>query len=92
MGVDPNRNWPIDWSKSSKDPCHETFRGPSEGSEPEVRGLMNSLQEIKNKQGLKLYIDWHSYSQLVIYRELIPPSGYIGAWTNLATCSMGIYL
>lgn len=69
MGVDTNRNWPIDWAKTSKDPCAETYRGTAEGSEPEIRGLMSTMQDIKKKQGIKLFVDWHSYAQLVVYRK-----------------------
>lgn len=68
MGVDPNRNWPVDWVSSSKDPCAETFRGPSEASEPEVQGLMAMIKDIQQKQGLKLFIDWHSYGQVMTVR------------------------
>jgi hypothetical protein len=35
IGVDPNRNYPYEWGGvgSSGDPCSETYRGPSAGSE-----------------------------------------------------------
>ena len=44
-GIDLNRNFPFHWHTtgeqgSSSDPCDETFRGPSAGSEPETRNLV----------------------------------------------------
>ncbi|KAH3722332.1 carboxypeptidase B-like [Dreissena polymorpha] len=63
-GVDPNRNWDIQWCETegaSKDPCSETYCGPSAFSEVEVKGVAAFLQGIK---GLKGFIDVHSYSQL----------------------------
>lgn len=68
VGVDPNRNWPIDWQGSSDDPCDETFRGASAGSEPEVQGLMNVVKSVASKQGVKLFIDYHSYQQVMSVR------------------------
>ncbi|XP_052815318.1 carboxypeptidase B-like [Mya arenaria] len=62
-GVDPNRNWDIEWSKSgaSKDPCSDTYCGPKAFSEVEVKGVSDFLRNIS---GLKGFIDFHSYSQL----------------------------
>ncbi|OAA34208.1 carboxypeptidase [Metarhizium rileyi] len=73
LGLDINRNWPYMWDQpgSSTNPCGETFRGSSEGDAPETRALSKFLQDVKNAQGLKLYIDIHSYSQL-----FMTPYGY----------------
>ncbi len=45
-GVDINRNYPHDWGDnngSSGDPCSDTYRGPSAGSEPESQAMMNFI-------------------------------------------------
>lgn len=31
------------------------------------------MAEVKRKQGLKLFIDWHSYGQYIMYRKASPP-------------------
>ncbi|TWU74871.1 hypothetical protein ED733_002758 [Metarhizium rileyi] len=66
LGTDVNRNWPYKWNGpgSSKNPCSETYRGAVAGNSPEVKSYMAFLDKVKKSQGLKLYIDWHSYSQL----------------------------
>ncbi|ATY65742.1 carboxypeptidase A1 precursor [Cordyceps militaris] len=74
LGHDINRNWPYKWDLSggaSDNPCAEDFRGISAGDAPETKSLSAFLQRIKSAQGLKLYIDYHSYSQL-----FMTPYGY----------------
>ncbi|KAF5131381.1 Metallocarboxypeptidase A-like protein [Metarhizium anisopliae] len=73
LGTDPNRNWPYKWDGpgSSTNPCTETYRGASAGNSPEVQSYIAFLDKIKKSQGVKLYIDWHSYSQL-----FMTPYGY----------------
>lgn len=73
-GVDLNRNWPHEWigPGSSNNSCTQTYRGPSPGSEPEMSGMQHFLDKLAAKRaGLALYIDWHSYSQLIL-----SPYGY----------------
>ncbi len=60
-GVDLNRNYPYGWgynSGSSNDPCDQTYRGPSAGSEPETQAVMNFIQP-KNP---KISLSVHSYA------------------------------
>ncbi|KAM3550405.1 hypothetical protein MY1884_008268 [Beauveria asiatica] len=74
LGHDINRNWPYKWDVrggSSDNPCAEDFRGRSAGDAPETKSLSGFLQKVKNAQGLKLYIDYHSYSQIIM-----TPYGY----------------
>lgn len=74
LGHDINRNWPYQWSVSggaSTNPCAEDFKGTAAGDAPETTSLVSKLTSIKAAQGLKLYIDWHSYSQL-----FMTPYGY----------------
>ncbi len=71
-GVDPNRNYPYMWgydnSGSSPDPCEETYRGPSAGSEPEVQAIMNLVagHQFVTRNS------YHTYSNLTLF-----PWGYI---------------
>lgn len=74
LGHDINRNWDYQWDLkggASTSPCAEDFKGSSAGDAPETKALAAGLQAIKDAQGLKLYIDYHSYSQLWMYRKLI---------------------
>ncbi|PNY29308.1 Metallocarboxypeptidase A-like protein [Tolypocladium capitatum] len=73
LGHDINRNWPYKWDGpgSSTNPCDEDYRGESAGDSPETKALASFLQHVKSTQGLKLYMDWHSYSQL-----FMTPYGY----------------
>jgi murein tripeptide amidase MpaA len=72
-GVDLNRNWPHEWQGvgSSNNSCTQTYRGPSPGSEPEMSGMQHFADKLADSHGLKLFIDWHSYSQLIL-----SPYGY----------------
>lgn len=65
-GVDINRNYPYGWAKcngSSGSEYAETYRGPSEGSEPETQALMSLVRLVQPKFNLS----FHSYSEIVIY-------------------------
>jgi hypothetical protein len=71
------------WSVSggaSTNPCAEDFKGTSQADAPETQALSSYIKSIKSAQGLKLFIDYHSYSQLFMTREytlsnLIPSDG-----------------
>lgn len=54
---------------ASTDPCAEDYKGVSAGDTVEFKALSSYIQGIKNAQGLKLYIDYHSYSQLFMTRK-----------------------
>lgn len=72
VGHDINRNWPYKWSVSggaSTNPCAEDFKGTAQSDAPETTVMAAWLGKIKSAQGLKLYIDWHSYSQLFMTRK-----------------------
>ncbi|KAK3591371.1 hypothetical protein CHS0354_040333 [Potamilus streckersoni] len=77
IGVDPNRNWDMEWCKSgaSKDPCSDDYCGPFAFSEVEVKGVADYIMtQTKNITG---FIDFHSYSQLWMtpwgYTKELPP-------------------
>ncbi|KAJ8311403.1 hypothetical protein KUTeg_010758 [Tegillarca granosa] len=71
FGVDPNRNFDIDFgvSGSSKDPCHLTYPGVKPFSEPETANIRDIILSKKHK--IKAYLTFHSYSQM-----LLTPYGY----------------
>nr|XP_036574262.1 zinc carboxypeptidase [Colletotrichum truncatum]XP_036587701.1 zinc carboxypeptidase [Colletotrichum truncatum]KAF6780666.1 zinc carboxypeptidase [Colletotrichum truncatum]KAF6798643.1 zinc carboxypeptidase [Colletotrichum truncatum] len=74
LGHDINRNWPYQWSATggaSTDPCADDFKGASAGDAPETAALSAWLAKTKAAQGLKLFIDFHAYSQL-----FMTPYGY----------------
>lgn len=65
-GVDINRNYPHLWGAcngSSGSTWSSTYRGPTAGSEPETKALMNLVKDIRPV----FDISYHAYSELVIY-------------------------
>ncbi|MVN85377.1 carboxypeptidase [Deinococcus sp. HMF7620] len=81
FGADLNRNFTYAWGTggSSTDPCNETYRGVSAGSEPETQNLQNLIKAaFADNRGASrtdaapantsgVYMDIHSYSQLVLW-------------------------
>jgi len=67
IGVDLNRNFPYQFNTggSSPDPCSETYHGGTSNSTAEVRALTAYLGA--NRAILAGFIDFHSYSQLLMY-------------------------
>ncbi|OTB11862.1 hypothetical protein K445DRAFT_321574 [Daldinia sp. EC12] len=73
VGTDVNRNWPYKWDGegSSTSPGSVTYRGAAAGDTPENTGIRTLGDQLANKNGIKLYIDWHSYGQYIL-----TPYGY----------------
>ncbi|KAM5522108.1 zinc carboxypeptidase a [Fusarium oxysporum f. sp. phaseoli] len=74
IGTDLNRNWPHEWDipgGSSTDTCNETYRGMKAGDTPENKALVKHTKSVAQKNGIKSYIDFHSFSQLILL-----PYGY----------------
>ncbi|MEZ6163565.1 MAG: M14 family metallocarboxypeptidase [Phycisphaerales bacterium] len=71
FGVDINRNWGYEWggSGSSGQTGSNTYRGTAPFSEPETQALRDVALGLG--QSLVAHIDYHSYSQLVLW-----PYGY----------------
>lgn len=69
-GVDPNRNWDAGFGGpgASRNPCSDSYHGPSAHSEVEVKNVVNL---IRNHGNFKSFISVHAYSQLLMY-----PYGY----------------
>ncbi|XP_070686353.1 carboxypeptidase A4 [Pempheris klunzingeri] len=65
-GVDPNRNWDAGFGGpgASKNPCSDSYHGPSAHSEIEVKNVVNL---IRNHGNFKSFISVHAYSQLLMY-------------------------
>ncbi|KAF2849648.1 hypothetical protein T440DRAFT_426160 [Plenodomus tracheiphilus IPT5] len=91
FGRDVNRNWETNWDAdprgASPNPCSQTYRGEAPRDTPENRGLDDTVRKLRDTQGIKLFIDWHSYSQLLLFpfghREtLYAPE--LGKWTRTA--------
>ncbi|KAK8091440.1 hypothetical protein PG997_001801 [Apiospora hydei] len=92
LGRDINRNWEHGWDSnprgSSTNPCSQTYRGAAPGDSPENAGLDAFVRQVRDRQGIKLYIDWHSYGQYLLF-----PFGYaetlyapeLGKWTKAAS-------
>ncbi|KAI0836547.1 hypothetical protein F5Y06DRAFT_298601 [Hypoxylon sp. FL0890] len=51
---------------SSSNPGSETFSGYQPGDAPETAALMDFAQTLAADKGIKLYIDWHSYAQVIL--------------------------
>ncbi|MET9558432.1 M14 family metallopeptidase [Streptomyces sp. NPDC006645] len=81
VGTDLNRNWAFQWGccgGSSTTPGSETYRGPRAESAPEVKVVADFARSrvVGGKQQLKAAIDFHTYSELVLW-----PYGYTNADT-----------
>ncbi|XP_054632507.1 carboxypeptidase A4 [Dunckerocampus dactyliophorus] len=65
-GVDPNRNWDAGFGGpgASRNPCSDSYHGPSAHSEVEVKNVVNL---IKSHGNFKSFISVHAYSQLLMY-------------------------
>ncbi|SCF10975.1 Zinc carboxypeptidase [Micromonospora matsumotoense] len=81
VGTDLNRNWGYNWGccgGSSGSPSSTTYRGPSAFSAPETKAMRDFVNSrvVGGVQQIKANIDWHTYSQLVLW-----PFGYTTANT-----------
>lgn len=82
VGTDLNRNWNYRWGccgGSSGSTSSETYRGPSAESAPEVKVVADFVRSrvVGGKQQIKAGIDFHTYSELVLW-----PFGYTTADTT----------
>lgn len=73
-GVDLNRNYSTGWGQnggSSSDPSSEVYRGTAAFSEPETIAVRDWSSAVHANNNIVGHIDYHSYSQLVMW-----PWGY----------------
>jgi hypothetical protein len=47
----------------------QAYRGVQPRDSPGNDGLDNFIRKIRDEQGIKLFIDWHGYSQLILVRS-----------------------
>ncbi|MFI0467497.1 M14 family metallopeptidase [Saccharopolyspora sp. 5N102] len=71
-GTDLNRNWGYKWGccgGSDDDPNGETYRGTAEWSAPETAAMRDFIDSrvVGGAQQIKAAIDWHTYSELVLW-------------------------
>ncbi|MFF8266388.1 M14 family metallopeptidase [Streptomyces sp. NPDC016562] len=76
VGTDENRNWNYKWGccgGSSGSKSSETYRGAAAESAPEVKVVSDFVRGrvVGGKQQIKAAIDFHTYSELVLW-----PFGY----------------
>ncbi|GAA2075460.1 M14 family metallopeptidase [Actinomadura alba] len=76
VGTDLNRNWAYNWGccgGSSGSTSSETYRGRAGESAPEVRVVADFVRSrvVGGRQQIKAAIDFHTYSELVLW-----PYGY----------------
>ncbi|MBA2949101.1 M14 family metallopeptidase [Streptomyces himalayensis] len=76
VGTDLNRNWAYRWGccgGSSGSTSSDTYRGPSAESAPEVKVVADFVRSrvVGGKQQITAGIDFHTYSELVLW-----PYGY----------------
>lgn len=72
VGTDENRNWNYKWGccgGSSSSKSSETYRGAAAESAPEVKVVSDFVRSrvIGGKQQIKAAIDFHTYSELVLW-------------------------
>ncbi|MFJ3926630.1 M14 family metallopeptidase [Streptomyces sp. NPDC090022] len=72
VGTDENRNWNYKWGccgGSSGSKSSETYRGPAAESAPEVKAVSDFVRGrvVGGKQQIKAAIDFHTYSELVLW-------------------------
>jgi len=79
-GVDLNRNWNDHWGGegSSGTPSSDTYRGTAAFSEPETQAVSKYILSVIPASG---YIDFHSYSQIVMrpygWTKSLPPDSAV---------------
>ncbi|MGW2041614.1 M14 family metallopeptidase [Streptomyces virginiae] len=93
VGTDENRNWNYKWGccgGSSSSKSSETYRGAAAESAPEVKVVSDFVRSrvIGGKQQIKAAIDFHTYSELVLW-----PFGYTYNDTapGLTTDDLAVY-
>jgi len=78
-GVDPNRNWPVNWGTNANTPkqiCHEYGgTGPSPLSEPETQALAELTDQKHNVKG---WLDLHSHGEILLTPGNDRPQAYEG--------------
>ncbi|KAH6913460.1 putative carboxypeptidase [Coprinopsis sp. MPI-PUGE-AT-0042] len=87
IGRDINRNW-----NPSTNPCDETYKGAAPVDAPETKGLAAFIEaRAQSSVGAKMYVDWHSYSQLFRFPCVAPDDAELSQpCIGLCDCSTGL--
>lgn len=66
FGIDPNRNFDADFGRQgvSSNPCSDVYPGKEAFSEKNTQAMRDYL--LKHASNIKLYLSFHSYSQLFL--------------------------
>ena len=72
IGTDPNRNWGTQWGccgGSSDSPFADDYRGTAPFSAPETAQIRDWVgsRTIGGEQQITAHIDWHAFSELVLW-------------------------
>ncbi|MHA7814330.1 MAG: M14 family zinc carboxypeptidase [Phycisphaerales bacterium] len=91
FGVNINRNWAYQWGYEGASPntSNTNYRGTHPFSEPETRALRDIALGLGDK--LVAHIDYHSYSQLVMWpfgyaSHVVTPEPWESALEHIGTC------
>lgn len=95
IGTDLNRNWGYRWGccgGSSGTTSSETYRGASAFSAPETQVVQNFVNSrvVNGKQQIKVAIDFHTYSELILWpmgytTTDVPPDLTFDDWNTMVT-------
>ena len=95
IGTDLNRNWGYRWGccgGSSGTFSSDTYRGASAFSAPETNVVKNFVNSrvIAGKQQIKVAIDFHTYSELILWpmgytTTDVPPDLTLDDWNTMVT-------
>jgi len=68
IGTDLNRNFDFLWMLvgASANPCTETYAGPYAESDPEIKQMVQFINNSIPEDTIKIYISLHSYGQYVL--------------------------
>jgi|GEM_PF-3509573 len=72
-GVDLNRNFPINWEQGNSNLNSETYHGPNPFSEAET----NAIKVLCDSIDFTTSMDWHSYSNSILYPWGSPDYSYL---------------
>jgi carboxypeptidase T len=112
VGVDLNRNYDYEWRLAGDQPCpyflddvgasddpsNEVYRGPSPGSEPELKVLQVLTNDPNHHFAAR--IDYHNYKQLILYPwgyqsaasvDTVTQSALAKRMSNLALASSNVF-
>lgn len=92
LGTDINRDWECGWDANplgaSTNACAQAYRGQNPSDTIDNQGLDSYVRKLRDSVGIRLYIDWHSYSQYILSpfgskEEWYAPE--LGRWTKTAS-------